>query len=114
MIKKDIRLDETDITFVNEVREQQGLRSESEAVRYIIRQYRHRQKKEKDVQLAILRAIEEKTDILLDVANTDLMKRREEILYPVRMAESPVISKAKKLRKQELGHKKQRADYRKK
>ena len=64
--------------------------------------------------MSILRGIEAKIDLLLDVANTDLIKRGEEVLYPVRMVESPVITKSRKLRKEDLSNRKQRSDYNKK
>lgn len=114
MQRKNFRMDESDIMIINTVKMQQGLKNESEALRYIIRDYEKKKKEDEKLRTAVLRGIEEKLDLLLDVANTDLIKRSEEVLYPVRMVESPIITKARKLRRQDLSNKKQRSDYNKK
>ena len=114
MITKLFRLSETEIKILKDVQNDYNLSSEAEAARYIIQQYDKLQKQSKKISESVLRGIEEKLDLLLDVANTDLIKRSEEVLYPVRMVESPVITKARKLRKQDLSNRKQRSDYNKK
>lgn len=114
MITKLFRLSETEIEIIEAVKKEYNLSSEAEAARYIFQQYDRIQKQNNRIQEAALRGIEEKLDLLLDVANTDLIKRSEEILYPVRMVESPVITKARKLRRQDLSNRKQRSDYNKK
>ncbi len=114
MIRKDFRLDQMDIDIISGIKSEMGLRNDSEVLRYIIRNYKEKAKAENRVVVAAVRKIEECVDLLLDISNTDLIKRKEEILYPVDMIESPVIQKARELRQQKLAHKKQRSDFRKK
>ena len=113
MINKLFRLDEEELKIINEVQELYQFSSEAETVRYIIRQYKKQQDTNK-IYLAVLRGIEEKVDILYDIVNTDLIERKVDTLYPVDMVESPVIQKARELRRQKLAHKKQKSDFRKK
>ncbi len=77
-------------------------------------QYKKQLEGTNKIHLAVLRSIEEKVDILYDIVNTDLIERKVDTLYPVDMVESPVIQKARELRRQKLAHKKQRSDFRKK
>ncbi len=112
MHRKHYLLDENDIEIINEVQSKMGMASASDALRYIIRQYMELEKKEIGTQLAILRSIEENTVLLLDVANSDLIKRNDKVCYPVSMVESPVIKKAREVRKKDLANKKQKKDYR--
>ena len=114
MIKKNYWLDEADIAIVNNVKTDLGLSSDSEAVRYLIRQSQKDYRSGNGIQMKILRQIEERVDLLLDIANTELIERNADQVYPVRMAESPVLSNARKLRRQMLADKKQRSDYGKK
>lgn len=114
MIEKHYVLSEDDFSVIENVQHNMGLNNSAEALRYIIRQYAVNEKKEAGIQLAILKSIEEKTALLLDVANTDLVKREDKICYPVSIAESPVITKAREIRKKELANKKQKKDYRSK
>lgn len=113
MREKLFRLEESDIIIIEAVRAEQGLKSSAEAVRYIIRNYNKISKQQRNLLMTAVRAIEEKTDLLLDVANTNLVKRGDEILYPISMVESPVIQQSRKLRKSRLAHQKQKADYKK-
>lgn len=113
MIRKHYLLEESDIKILENVKERNGLGNSSDALRYMIRNYEKMEKSENGIQLAILRKIEENTTLLLDVANTELLKRKDEICYPVSMAESPVIEKARKIHKKDLANKKQKKDYRK-
>ena len=113
-MRKEYRLEESDIKIVEEIKFETGLKSDSEAIRYIIRQYGRRKESGRNIQLTILRQVEERVDILLDIANTELIERNAEQVYPVRMVESPVISNAKRLRREVLSDKKQRSDYSKK
>ncbi len=113
-MRKEYRLEESDIKIVEEIKFEMGLKSDSEAIRYIIRQYGRRKESGRNIQLTILRQVEERVDILLDIANTELIERNAEQVYPVRMVESPVISNAKRLRREVLSDKKQRSDYSKK
>lgn len=113
MIKKDYRLEETDLKIIETIKDELGLKSDSETVRYLIRQYGKEKKSENNIQLAILRKIEEGVDLLVDIANTELIEKNADKLYPTKIAESPVISNARKLRREELAHRKQKADYKK-
>ena len=113
-MRKEYRLEESDIKIVEEIKFEMGLKSDSEAIRYIIRQYGRRKESGRNIQLTIRRQVEERVDILLDIANTELIERNAEQVYPVRMVESPVISNAKRLRREVLSDKKQRSDYSKK
>lgn len=113
MILKSLRLSETDIEIIHDAQEEQGFSSEAEALRYIIRNYNKTNDQQNKIQIAIMRGIEEKVDLLIDIANTDLIKRNEEIVYPVSMAESEVIRKAREVRKSRLSNMKQKADYKK-
>lgn len=112
MKQKIFMLAEKDIEIINSVREQQGLKSNAEAVRYILRNYDKTTDQQNKIQIAIMRGIEEKVDLLLDIANTDLIKRDEKSVYPVSMAESEVITKAREVRTTRLSNMKQKADYR--
>lgn len=112
MIAKLFHLDEKDVECIQKIKQEFGFKSEAEVIRYLIRQHSETAKKENGYLLATLREIEERVDLLLDIANTDLVKRRDEICYPISMVESPVISKAKALRKKELANRKQKKDYR--
>lgn len=112
MIRKHFTLTDEEAEIIECAKEELHLKSDSEVIRYILRQYIQTERKEDGYVLAVLRGIEERVDLLLDVANTDLIKRNEEICYPVSMTESPVIKKARKLRKANLANKKQKADYR--
>lgn len=114
MINKLYRLDEEELKIISEVQELYQFSSEAETVRYIIRQYKKQLKDENKNYLAVLRGIEEKVDILYDVANSFLIQRKEDTLYPVDLVESTVIQKAREFRKQKLAHKKQKSDFRKK
>lgn len=114
MIRKDFRLEQSDIEIINEIKSEMGLRNESDALRYIIRNFKVQSKSDGRIVIATMRKIEERVDLLLDIANTDLINRKEDTLYPVDMVESPVIQKARELRRQKLAHKKQRSDFRKK
>lgn len=111
MIPKQYRLEKDDIQIINNLKEEKELSSEVEALRYIIRDWKKRQQKEIGTQNAILRSMEEKQDILLDVVNTLLIREGIEICQPVSFRESPVIKKSREYRKIKLGHLKQSKDW---
>lgn len=111
MIRKHYMMEEKDLEIIEEVRKNKGLANSAEALRYIIRKYAENEKKETSVNLAILRSIEEKVTILLDAANTDLIKRNDEVCYPVSMVESPVVRRSREVHKKAVSNKKQRKDY---
>lgn len=111
MILKPFRLSETDIEIIHTAQKEQGFASEAEALRYIVRSYEKMGNSKNNIQTTILRGIEEKVDLLLDIANTDLIKRDEKTVYPVSMAESEVITKAREVRTTRLSNMKQKADY---
>lgn len=113
MIKKNYWLDEEDIKIISDVKVNLGLSSDSAAVRYLIREGQKDYKSSNKIQIKILRQIEEGVDLLLDIANTELIEKSATKLYPVKMAASPVISEAKAIRGKMLADKKQRADYKK-
>lgn len=112
MIEKHYKFTETDYEIIENVQKKLGFNNSADALRYIIRQYMELERKEIGTQLAILRSIEENTVLLLDIANSDLIKRNDKVCYPVSMAESPVITKAREVRKKDLANRKQRKDYR--
>lgn len=112
MIAKLFYLEETDVESIKNIKQELGFHSEAEVIRYLIRQYATIQKKEEKYILAVLRSMEEQIDLLLDVANTELVKRQDKICYPVSLAESPVITKAREVRKKDLANRKQKKDYR--
>lgn len=112
MYRKHYLLDENDLAIINGVQNKMGMGSASDALRYIIRQYTEDERKEEGTQLAILRSIEENTALLLDVANSGLIKRNDKVCYPVSMVESSVIAKAREIRKKDLANRKQKKDYR--
>lgn len=114
MIEKLYRLEEEEIEILEKIKWTYGLPSETAAIRYIIRNFERPEKSENGIQLAILRKIEENTTLMLDVANTELLKKKDEICYPVSMAESPVIEKARKIYKKDVANEKQKKDYRNK
>ena len=82
-------------------------------LRYIVRSHIVQNQEENSKLLSILRKVEEKIDILFDIENTKLIQQEAEVLYPVSMLESPVVTKASALRKENLANKKQKADYKK-
>lgn len=114
MIKKNYRMSEEDLEIIQQVRKQHGFHSDTETLRYIIRNHAAQNQKENSKLLSVLRKVEEKIDIMFDIENTKLIQREAEVLYPVSMLESTVIKKARALRKENLAHKKQKVDYKKK
>lgn len=114
MIRKEFRLEQSDIEIINEIKTEMGMRNESDALRYIIRNFKTESKSDGRTAIATMRKIEECVDLLLDISNTELIKGKDDTLYPVDMVESPVIQKARELRRQKLAHKKQKSDFRKK
>lgn len=114
MIKKNYRMSEEDLEIIQQVKEQHGFHSDSEALRYIVRSHAAQNQEENSKLLSVLRKMEEKIDIMFDIENTKLIQRGAEVLYPVSMLESTVVKKASALRKENLAHKKQKVDYKKK
>ena len=106
MIKKNYRMNEEDLEVIQQVKKQHGFHSDSES--HIVQN-----QEENSKLLSILRKVEEKIDILFDIENTKLIQQEAEVLYPVSMLESPVVTKASALRKENLANKKQKADYKK-
>ena len=113
MIKKNYRMNEEDLEVIQQVKKQHGFHSDSETLRYIVRSHIVQNQEENSKLLSILRKVEEKIDILFDIENTKLIQQEAEVLYPVSMLESPVVTKASALRKENLAHTKQKADYQK-
>lgn len=113
MIKKNYRMNEEDLEVIQQVKKQHGFHSDSETLRYIVRSHIVQNQEENSKLLSILRKVEEKIDILFDIENTKLIQQEAEVLYPVSMLESPVVTKASALRKENLANKKQKADYKK-
>ena len=113
MIKKNYRMSEEDLEIIQQIKEKHGFNSDSETLRYIVRNHIVQNQEENSRMISILRQMEEKIDILFDIENTKLIQREAEVLYPVSMLESEVVKKASALRKENLAHKKQKADYKK-
>lgn len=111
MIQKLFRLEENDIDVIEEVRKQQGFRSEAEALRYIIRRYHKERQREAGRIDAILRSIEEQEELILDAFNTVLIEKGIEICQPVSLRESPVFTKSREYRKERLANLKEKRDY---
>lgn len=97
MIKKNYRMNEEDLEVIQQVKKQHGFHSDSETLRYIVRSHIVQNQEENSKLLSILRKVEEKIDILFDIENTKLIQQEAEVLYPVSMLESPVVTKASAL-----------------
>ena len=111
MIQKPFRLEESDIKILNEVKEEHGFSSEAEALRFIIRKYNEEQRRENGRREAVLKAIEENQDLLIDALNTILIENSIEICQPVSLRESPVFIKSREYRKERLAHLKEKKDH---
>ncbi len=106
MIHKTVRLEEDDVEYIEKIMEEKHIGNFAEALRFIIAEHK---KSEQELK-AIFRSIERNQDVLLDVANTFLMRHDIEICQPVELRESPVIKKSKEYRKVRMEHLKQKKD----
>ena len=131
-MRKYLEVPEDNLEILQQVKLEQGLRTDSAAMNYIISEYDRLHKKEKDadqkledflnklmnhrVMTRIRFASEtaEKNSIyLLDAINTMLQKEQIYDAVPLEMIPSPVIETSKELYKQKLDHFKQQAENRK-
>ena len=131
-MRKYLEVPEDNLEILQQVKLEQGLRTDSAAMNYIIAEYDRLHKKEKDddqkledflnklmnhrVMTRIRFASEtaEKNSIyLLDAINTMLQKEQIHDAVPLEMIPSPVIETSKELYKQKLDHFKQQAENRK-
>ena len=131
-MRKYLEIPEDNLEILQQVKLEQGLRTDSAAMNYIISEYDRLHKKEKDddqkledflnklmnhrVMTRIRFASEtaEKNSIyLLDAISTMLQKEQIYDAVPLEMIPSPVIETSKELYKQKLDHFKQQAENRK-
>lgn len=131
-MRKYLEVPEDNLEILQQVKLEQGLRTDSAAMNYIISEYDRLHKKEEDddqkledflnmlmnhrVMTRIRFASEtaEKNSIyLLDAINTMLQKEQIYDAVPLEMIPSPVIETSKELYKQKLDHFKQQAENRK-
>lgn len=131
-MRKYLEIPEDNLEILQQVKLEQGLRTDSAAMNHIISEYDRLHKKEKDddqkledflnklmnhrVMTRIRFASEtaEKNSIyLLDAINTMLQKEQIYDAVPLEMIPSPVIETSKELYKQKLDHFKQQAENRK-
>ncbi len=114
MIQKPFRLEQEDIETIQKVKEEYGLKSEAEALRFILRQYRKKEGSINGISVKIFRKIEEMQGLTLDVLNTILIDGQIDGCYPVSEQESKILTELKAYRQERLANLKQRKDYRNK
>ena len=114
MVIKPFRLEEKDIEIIQKVKEEHGLKSEAEAVRFILREYDKKEKSINGISMKMFRSIEEMQELTLDILNTVLVDSRLDVCYPVSEEESEVLAQLKECRKKRLANLKQRKDYKNK
>ena len=102
---KPFRLEEEDEKIIQKVQEEQGLKSEAAALRYILRQYSKNEKTVNGISMEVFRKMEEMQELTLDILNTILIDSEEE---------SEVLIKLKDHRKKKLANLKQKKDYKNK
>jgi len=108
MVIKPFRLEEKDIEIIQKVKEEHGLKSEAEAVRFILREYDKKEKSINGISMKMFRSIEEMQELTLDILNTVLVDSRLDVCYPVSEEESEVLAQLKECRKKRLANLKQR------
>ena len=111
---KPFRLEEEDEKIIQKVQEEQGLKSEAAALRYILRQYSKNEKTVNGISMEVFRKMEEMQELTLDILNTILIDSRFDVCYPVSEEESEVLIKLKDHRKKKLANLKQKKDYKNK
>lgn len=129
-IQKHYNLDEKEIQFLNTVREEYNLVSESAALHFVLEEYKKLREEEVLISKAIkkheeeniglherlrwsTRTSEQNTITILDILNTILLKNNITECVPVDVIESPVITTSKKQMKEKLAYFKQQKDDRK-
>lgn len=131
-MRKYLEVPEDNLEILQQVKLEQGLRTDSAAMNYIIAEYDRLHKKEKDddqkledflnklmnhrvmTRIRFSSETAEKNSIyLLDAINTMLQKEQIYDAVPLEMIPSPVIETSKELYKQKLDHFKQQAENRK-
>lgn len=122
---KYLNLDERHLQLLAEIKEREHIKTDTKALQYILDEYMQYQNQEYIVEKmvqkyneefngalkgikAILNNLEDKTTIVTDVLNTELILGKKEQCIPMQVMESPVITQSKKQRKYDKGKEIQR------
>lgn len=128
---KYLNLDERHLQLIAEIKEREHIKTDTKALQYILDEYMQYQNQEYIVEKmvqkyneefngalkgikAILNNLEDKTTIVTDVLNTELILGKKEQCIPMQVMESPVITQSKKQRKYDKGKEIQRRISRRK
>lgn len=128
---KYLNLNERHLHLIAEIKEREHIKTDTKALQYILDEYMQYQNQEYIVEKmvqkyneefsgalkgikAILNNLEDKTTIVTDVLNTELILEKKEQCIPMQVMESPVITQSKKQRKYDKGKEIQRKISRKK
>ncbi len=128
---KYLNLDERHLQLLAEIKEREHIKTDTKALQYILDEYMQYQNQEYIVEKmvqkyneefngalkgikAILNNLEDKTTIVTDVLNTELILGKKEQCIPMQVMESPVITQSKKQRKYDKGKEIQRRISRRK
>ena len=128
---KYLNLDERHLQLLAEIKEREHIKTDTKALQYILDEYMQYQNQEYIVEKmvqkyneefngalkgikAILNNLEDKTTIVTDVLNTELILGKKEQCIPMQVMESPVITQWKKQRKYDKGKEIQRRISRRK
>lgn len=119
MPKKDFILDKEEIEIIQKVKQEKAFKYESQALRYILREYQKGEgggsvqdlMRQLNLVTAIIRDIEKNNLQLMDAFNTVLISNDIETCIPVELFESPVFEGSKKYMKERLAKMKQNKDY---
>lgn len=126
-MKKDFYLSEEDYQMLKECRSQNGLRSDSQVLPFLLRQYQNSRKEiVTDIRLELeqnylpkerirfgVQAAEQNSTVLLDAVNTLLHMFNAKDCIPVQVAPHPVITQSRAAVKKQIAKAKQRKDERK-
>lgn len=130
MIRKTYNMKDTEIIFLEQIRQEQKLGSEIAALHFVLKEYQTLREEEILISKAIkkheeeniglherlrwsTRTSEQNTITILDILNTILLKNNITECVPVDVIESPVIATSKKQMKEKLAYFKQQKDDRK-
>lgn len=128
---KYLNLEERHLQLIAEIKEREHIKTDTKALQYILDEYMQYQNQEYIVEKmvqkyneefngalngikAILNDLEDKTTIVTDVLNTELILGKKEQCIPMQVMESPVITQSKKQRKYDKGKEIQRRISRRK
>lgn len=126
-MKKDFYLSEEDYQMLKECRSQNGLRSDSQVLPFLLRQYQNSRKEiVTDIRLELeqnylpkerirfgVQVAEQNSTVLLDAVNTLLHMFNAKDCIPVQVAPHPVITQSQAAVKKQIAKAKQRKDERK-